>query len=144
MEQHLPTTLQAALYVASAAVILWGAVLVVLLIQMWRQIERVAGAVEKIQAEVTPLAQEARALVGSLRELSGRIERQWTGVEDVINTAQSWSRRANHLMSAIDAVVQAPIFVAQRNTRIVKRGLATFAQALLGRRSQHQPKARTS
>jgi len=144
MEQQLPTALQAALYVGSVAIIVLVTVLIVLLLQFRRQIERIVRAVEDLKSEVTPLAQETRVVVENLRELSGRVQEQWKEVEKIIDTARIWSQRANHLVEGIGSVVEPPIFAASRNIQILRAGLATFVRALSNRKQQHQQKARES
>ena len=140
MELQLPTTLQAALYAGSIAIIVLVAVLTVLLLQFRRQIERVVRAVEVLKAEVTPLAQETRVVVERLRELSGRVQGQWVEVERIIDTARTWSQRANHLVEGIGSVVEPPILGASRKIHIFRKGLETFVRAFSNRKQQHQPR----
>ena len=144
MEQQLPTALQAALYAGSVAIIVLAAVLIVLLLQFRRQLERIVRAVEELKAEVNPLAQETRVVVERLRDLSGRVQEQWKEVEKIIYTARIWSQRANHLVDEIGSVVEPPIFAASRNIQILRAGLVTFVRALSNRKQQHQQKARES
>jgi uncharacterized protein YoxC len=145
MEQQLPTALQAALYVGSVAIIVLVAVLVVLLLQFRRQIERVVRAVEDLKAEVNPLAQETRVVVERLRDLSGRVQRRWMEVEGIIDRARTWSQRAYHLVEGIGSVVEPPILAASRNIHILRKGMETFVGALLlNRKQQYQQKARES
>ena len=140
MELQLPTTLQAALYAGSIAIIVLVAVLIVLLLQFRRQIERVVRAVEVLKAEVSPLAQETRVVVERLRELSGRVQGQWVEVERIIDTARTWSQRANHLVEGIGSVVEPPILGASRKIHIFRKGLETFVRAFSNRKQQHQPR----
>jgi uncharacterized protein YoxC len=144
MEQQIPTALQAALYVGSAAIIALSAVLIVLLLQIGRQIERVVQAVEELKAEVSPLARETRVVMEGLRDLSGRVQGQWTEVETIIDTARSWAERANHLVEEIGSVVEPPIFAASRRIHILRKGLETFVRALTHRNQQFPRKARES
>jgi uncharacterized protein YoxC len=142
MNQQLPTALQVALYLASAAAILLSAVLIVLQLQFRAQVERIVRAVEELKTEVSPLVQETRIVVDRLRDLSGRVQGQWSEVEAIIDTARTWSQRANHLVEGIGSVVEPPIFQVSRNIFIVKKGLETFFRAFFSRKQQHQQKAR--
>ena len=144
MEQQLPTALQAVLYVGSAAIIVLVTALIVLLLQFRRQIERVVRAVEELKAELNPLAQETRVVVERIRDLSGRVQGQWMEVERIVDTARTWSQRADHLVEQIGSVVEPPIFAASRNIHILRKGLETFVWALSNRKQQHQRKARES
>jgi hypothetical protein len=144
MEQHLPTALQVALYVGPAAIILLAAALIVLQLQFHRQMGRVVRAVEELKVEVSPLVQETRIVVERLRDLSGRVQGQWREVEEIIDTARAWSRRANHLVEGIGSVVEPPILGVSRNILILRKGLETFVRAFTNRKQQHQQKARES
>jgi uncharacterized protein YoxC len=144
MEQHIPAALQAALYVGSVAIVALSTVLIVLLLQLGRQIERVVQAVEELKAEVSPLARETRVVMEGLRDLSGRVQGQWTEVERIIDTARGWSERANHLLEEIGSVVEPPIFAASRKIQIFRKGLETFVRALTHRNQQFPRKARES
>ena len=63
MGRQFPLALQVALYTASIAIVAFGAVLVHVLLRLARQFDRVATAVERFEAEMTPLARESRAAV---------------------------------------------------------------------------------
>ena len=144
MEQQIPTALQAALYLGSAATILLAAALIVLHLQFRGQMERVVRAVEEFKAEVSPLVQETRVVLEKLRVLSGQVERQWSEVEGIIDTARSWSQRANRLVEAIGSVVEPPILGLSRKIFILWKGLETFVRAFSNRKQPHQQKARES
>jgi uncharacterized protein DUF948 len=144
MEQQLPTALQTALYVGSFAIVALTSVLIVLLLQLGRQIERFVRTVEELKAELGPLARETRVVVEGLRELSGRVQGQWMEVERIIDTARTWSERANHLVEEIGSVVEPPIFAMSRKIQIFRKGLETFVRALSQRNQTHQRKARVS
>ena len=144
MEQQLPTALQAALYVGSIAFIALVAVLIAMLLQFRRQIERVVQAVEDVKAQVKPLAQETRVVVENLRDLSARVDRQWVEVERIIETARSWWQRADYLVEGISSVMAPPIVAARRNVHILRIGLEAFVRAFTNRTQPHRQKARES
>ena len=133
MELQLPMALQAALYVASGAIILMAAVLTVLLLRLRGQIERVVRVVEELKAEVNPLVQETRVVVETLRELTGQ-------VENITHTARSWSRRANHLVEEIGSVVEPPVFAVSRKMHVLRKGLETFVRVLVNGTQHYQPR----
>lgn len=143
MNQQIPMALQAALYVGSISITLLVAVLIVQLLRFRRQTERVVRAVEELKAEVDPLVQETRIVVESLKDLSARAQRQWIEVEEIIDTAQNWTQRVNHLVEGIGSVMP-PIAAAILNIRILRKGLKTFVRALSNRRQQHLRKVRES
>lgn len=144
MNGQLPGALQAVLYVGTIAIIVLSAVLVVLLLQFRGQIERVVRAVEELKTDVNPLARETRLMVEGFRELSGRVQGQWTEVERIVDTARSWSRRANHLVDEVGSVIEPPVFATSRNFRILRSGLETFMKALSGRNHEEPQQARES
>jgi len=142
MEQQLPMSLQVALYAGSVAMVVLATVLIALLFQFRRQIERVVRAVEELQAEVNPLVQEARIVMEGLRDLSGRVQGRWMEVERAMDTAKTWSQRVNHLVAGIGSMVQLPILAASLNVTFLRKGLETFVRVLFNPKSQYQQKAR--
>jgi len=144
MEQQLPAALQAALYVASFAVVVSAVVLVGVLFHFRRQLERLVGAVEELKAEMTPLAQETRVVVARLRDLSERAQEQWKEVEGIIDTARRWSGRADRLVEEIGDAVEPPIVAAARGIRRLRRGLEVFTTVLLNRTARNPQEERES
>jgi len=144
MEHQLSVALRVTLYVASLAIVVAVPVLVGMLLQFRRQLERVVAAVEELETEMKPLAQETRVVVKRLRDLTGRAQEQWTEVEGIVDTARHWSERANRLVEEVGDAVEPPIFAATRGIRLLRRGLETFVQVLLDRNRRRQPKARES
>jgi hypothetical protein len=63
MGQQFPLALQVALYTASGAIVVLGALLLYVLLRLGRQLDRIVTAVERFEAEMTPLARESRAAV---------------------------------------------------------------------------------
>lgn len=145
MDQQLPTALQAVLYAGSIAVIVLSAVLVVLLLRFRSQVERAVRAIEELRTELHPLARETRVLVEGLHDLSARVKGQWAEVESIVDTARSWSRRANHLVEELGSMVEPSVQAASRNVRILRSGFGAFLKALFDRHENdgHQ-KARAS
>jgi len=144
MEQQLPMALQVALYAASVAIIVLTTVLIVVLLQFRKQVERVVRNVEQLKSELNPLVQETRAVMEKLRDLSGRVHEQWMEVERVMESARTWSQRANHLIGGIGSIVLPSVLAASLNVQLLRRGLKTFLWALLTPKQQHQQKVRTS
>ena len=144
MEQQLPMALQVALYTGSVATVVLATVLIALLFQFRRQIERVVRAVEELKAEVNPLVRETRVVMEGLRDLSGRMQERWMEMERVMDTAKTWSKRVNHLVAGIGSMVQLPILAASLNVTLLRKGLETFVRVLFNPKPQYQQKARES
>jgi len=145
MEQQLPMAVQSFLYAGSIAILVLPAILIVLLLQLRSQAERVVRAIEELKAEVSPLARETRVMVEGLRELSGRVQGQWAEVERIVDTARSWSERANHLVQEVGSMVEPPLLAASRNVRTLRNGFGAFVRALFERHQDDgQQKARAS
>jgi hypothetical protein len=123
MGQQFPLALQVALYAASGAIVVLGAVLIHMLLRFGRQLDRVVTAVERFEAELTPLARESRAAVDELRDLSGRTLR---GVE------------------VAGGLFLAPVLALNRTAQLVRVGATTFLRSLWTGRRPSQSKARTS
>ena len=75
MEQHFPLALEVALFAASAALVVLAAVIVRVMLRLERQCDRVMFAVERFEAELTPLARDTRVTVDRLSELTGTAQR---------------------------------------------------------------------
>jgi uncharacterized protein YoxC len=142
MEQQIPMALQVALYAASIAIIVLTTILIVVLLQFRKQVERVARTVEELKSELNPLVQETRVVMERLRDLSGRVHERWMEVERVMESARTWSQRVNHLVEGIGSVVLPSVVAASLNVLFLRKGLETFARALLTPKQQHQQKVR--
>jgi len=104
MDHPFPLGLQVALYAASAAIVVFVAVVIPLLFQLSKQLERFVRSVEQLEAETKPLARETRDLVDALRELSARAKERWptelgfrllrTGVGTFVRAL--WNRHQEH------------------------------------------------
>lgn len=136
MELHLPLALQVALYAASITIVVLVLVLVPVLLQFRKQVACLVGAVEELEAELKPLAREARVVTVRLADLSERAQAQWSEVEGMIDTVRSWSDRADHLVGAIGTAVELRILAATRGVGALRTGLGTFLHVLLNRDPQ--------
>ena len=110
MEQHVPVALQVALFSASVALIVLSSVLVWAVLRFDKQWLRIVTAVERAEAELTPLARDARMTLGRLSELSGSAQR----AADV----------AGELLLP-------PVLVLTQATQLVRAGISGFLQGLL-------------
>ncbi len=119
MEQQFPIALQVALYAASCAIIVLAAVGAHVLLRLKKQLDRTLIAVEHLEAELTPLAREARVVVDRLSALSERVE---------------------HVAGAAAGLVLPPVRAFNRTARLIQTGARTFLQALWnGRQERGQP-----
>ena len=120
MEQSLPTSLLVALYAASIAVIALAAVTVFVLLRFKRQLDRVVTMVERVEAEIVPLARETRLAMDRVRDVSERVHRQWLALERVFGTVRRFTGAAGGALLA---------------PNLARVGAATFLRALwTGRR----------
>ena len=123
MEPTVPLPLQVALYVASLAIVILTVVLVGVLYRLLSKLERIVEAVEQLNLEMKPLAQETRDAVRSVHDLS---------------------ERANHWVGEVGDAVEPPLFAATRSLRILRSGVETFMRVLLDRNQRHHEKASES
>lgn len=114
MEQHISVALQVALFSASAALIVLSSALVWAIVRFDRQCRRVVTAVERAEAELTPLARNARVTVSRLSELSGSAQRAADVAGDL-------------LLPPVQALSQA--------AQLLRAGVAGFLQGLLTKRA---------
>jgi hypothetical protein len=120
MEQQFPVALQVALYCASGALIVLAAVLVRVMLRFEKQCDRILISVERVEAELTPLAREARVAVDRLSDLSGSAQRA---------------------VEVAGRLLLPPVRAFNRATKVLRTGATVFLQALLTRRPQPWPDA---
>jgi hypothetical protein len=109
MEQQFPIALQVALFTASGALIVLAVVLVRVMLRLEKQSERVVSAVERMEAELTPLAHETRATVDRLSELSGSAQRA---------------------VDVAGGLFMPPVRAINRGAQILRTGATVFLQTL--------------
>ena len=123
MEQQWPVALQVVFYVASGSIILLAAVVVSVAMRIGKQFDRVVAAVERVEAELTPLAHESRVVVDRLGDLSAGAQRAADAAGDLLLP---------------------PVLLANRTVRILRTGVSTFFGALWNRRAQARGEKRPS
>jgi hypothetical protein len=121
MEQQLPVALQVVLYVVSAAIVAFVALVIPLLYRLQRQLERAVSSLEGIEKETKPLVRETRELVEELRGLSGR---------------------ASRLVDEVGSVVEPPLLASSMGFRLVRTGMKAFVRALWSGAREQPTKAR--
>jgi len=114
------------IYLASAAILSFVVIALVLLFRMRRQIERVVVAVEEVKTEVIPLAEDARVVLGSLRTLSEKAEWNLSEVGHMLANARRWSDWAGGVGERVGAVVKPPVRVVSRRLHGLFAGVRTF------------------
>jgi hypothetical protein len=120
MEQQFPVALQVALYCASGALVVLAAVIVRAMLRFEKQCDRIVSAVERVEAELTPLARETRVAVDRLSDLSG--------------SALSAVEVAGDLLLP-------PVRAFNRAAQLLRTGTTVFLRALWTRRPQPWPDA---
>lgn len=109
MGQHFPVIVQVALFMACVAIIALAAVSFRLMLQIEKQCDRVATAVERFEVELIPLTRNTRVAVDQLSELTGNVQL---------------------MVDAAGGLLLPPIRTFNRATRLVRSGAAAFLQAL--------------
>ena len=115
MTQQFPIALQVALYAASCAIIVLVAVFAHVLLRLKGQLDRTVTAVEHLEAELTPLAREARVVVDRLSDLSGRVER---------------------VAGIAGGLLLPPVKAFNRTAQLLQTGATTFLRALWNGRQE--------
>jgi hypothetical protein len=126
MDQQLHVVLQVFLYTASGAVIVLAAVAVRAMSRFDQQLDRVARAVENLEAELIPLAREVRVVVDRLGDVSVRARKQF----------DAWERVSVGLL--------APLVTLNRATGPLRAGATAFLAALWSGRPPAKPNVRAA
>jgi hypothetical protein len=106
----MSTALLVVLYAAGAAIIALAIVLMNVLLSLRKQLDRVVVALEHAEAEITPLAREARIVVYRLGNLTDQTQR---------------------IVEGAGSVVMPPVIAARRAIDIVRAGASAFVSALV-------------
>ena len=109
MAQQFPIALQVALYAASCAIMVLVAIFAYVLLHLKNRLDRTMTAVEHLEAELTPLAREARVVVDRVSDLSGRVERA---------------------VGVAGGFLLPPVRAFNRTAQLLQTGATTFLQAL--------------
>ena len=123
MEPQWPVALQVAFYVASGSIIVLAAVVVSVAMRIGKQFDRVVAAVERVEAELTPLAHETRVVIDRLGDLSAGAQRA---------------------ADAAGGLLLPPVLLANRAVRVMRAGVATFLGTLWNGRAQARGDERPS
>ena len=115
MAQQFPIALQVALYAASCAIIVLAAVFIHVLLRLKHQLDRTLTAVEHLEAELTPLAREARIVVDRLSGLSERVE---------------------HVVGTAGGLLMQPVRAFNRTAQLLQTGATTFLRVLWNGRQE--------
>jgi uncharacterized protein YoxC len=134
----MPTTLQAALFLASAAIAVFVAFCIPAVLQLRKHAARITQTLEELKAEVSVLVKDSHTVLRSISELSTRAHQQCDDVEQVIHTVRNWTERVDNVVGEVGSVLEPRILTAVRNAQIFRRGIAKFFETFL-KRNHHQP-----
>jgi hypothetical protein len=109
MTPQFPIALQAALYAGSCATVVLAAVLIYVLLRLKNQLDRTVRALEHLEAELTPLAREARVVVDRLGVLSKHVQR---------------------VVGAAGDLLLPPVRAIHLTAQLLQTGATTFLRAL--------------
>jgi len=133
MELQLPVALQIALYAASIGIVVFVVGLLVGVLYIKKQIDRVIESVENLKSTIEPLMQETRVAVEQIRSLTERIHEGWLAMENALSTVRGWGREANRMIERSANVVATPVRAASEKARVLMKGMQTFFQVLMSR-----------
>ena len=133
MELQLPVALQIALYAASAGIVVFVVGLLIGLLYLKKQIDRLTQSVENLKTIVEPLIDETRDAVQHLRSLTARIQEKLHTMERMVSMVQSWGREASRVIERSATVVTAPIRGVSQKAHILTKGIQAFFRVLLSR-----------
>ena len=144
MEQQLPMALQVALYVATGMIVALVAIVARAASRFDEKLDRVVAAVERLEAELTPLTRETRDLIGRMRDISELAQRQWFAIDELIGTVRQWTDRTQHVVELAGGLLLSPVVAFNRTARILQTGVGTFLRTLWTGRRQSRQKAEAS
>src|SRR6266403_335161 len=122
----MSTALQIALFLASAAVVVFVLFLIPAFIGIRKHAARASRDLDELKSDVKLLVQDSRTMVQNVNDLASRAHRELDEVHNVIRIVRAWSERADRIVEEVGDVVEAPIFMVTRIIGIVHQGLSTL------------------
>lgn len=116
---------------ASNVVVVVG--LIIGLLYVKKQVDRVVRSADELRAIAEPLAQVLKITSQTIGGLTALAEEKWLAVEAAIETVRDYGRLANRMIERSATAVAAPVHAANRTAQILARGMQTFFQVLLSR-----------
>ena len=135
---QMSAALQAALFLASAAIAVFVAFCIPAVLQLRKHAARITQTLEELKAEVSVLVKDSHTVLRSINELSARAHQQCDNVEHVVQAVRGWTDRVDRVVEEVGSVLEPPILTAARNAQIFRKGIAKFFETFLNR-NHHQP-----
>ena len=135
---QISAVLQAALFLASVAVIVLVACLIPFAFQARWQLQKLVLTAEQLKANLDGLVHDSGELVRNLDSLATRAGQQLDEVNQVVRTVHQWIQRADRLVNGVGAVIEPPVFSLSRKLSLFSVGASAFIRTLL-RRNHHNP-----
>lgn len=126
--------LQVALALAGLAFVFLAVTLVPAILQLRRNAERLTATVESLSVEVAALAQETRAALDRINNLTERVQEQWGHLERTVGAVRGWAERADAVVQEVDEALSPPVLGAARALGVARAGVTAFLQTFLRRR----------
>jgi uncharacterized protein YoxC len=133
--------LQIALFLASAAIVIFVAFCIPAMLQLRQHAARMTQTLAELKAEVSLLLQDSRRLLQNVNELSTRAHQQCDDVERVIQTVRGWTERVDRVVEEVGSVLEPPVLTAARTALIFRKGIAKFFETFLNRNHRQSQKA---
>ncbi len=127
----MSNALQAALFLASLAIIVLTACLIPMLFLMHSHLNNLVRIAEQSRANLLTLVHDSHELIRTVTELSHRASRQLDEVDQMIATVRGWTERAHHFLNEVGSVVEPPVFSIVRNMNLLRTGVTGFFHTLL-------------
>ena len=127
----MSTVLQVALILASMAIVLLVACLVPVLFLAWRQLKQLVLTAESLKITLESLILDSHELVRNVKLLSERANLHLQNIDQVVQTVQQWTARADRLVNEVGSVIEPPVFSFVRNVNLVRTVVSTFLQRFL-------------
>ena len=140
---QMPALLQAALFLASLAVIVLVACLIPIAFQARRHIAQLAITAGQLKSDLGVLVQDSRELVRNVNALTTRANEQIDELGQVVGTVRQWTQHADRFVSGVGMAIELPAFSLLRNMNLVRTGVTTFLRTLLGRNHYDQTQDQT-
>jgi uncharacterized protein YoxC len=141
---NLSVALQAAIFLASVAIIALVCCLIPIAFQVRRALREMLTSLEHLKVDLNSLVLDSRELVRNANSLVARTNDQMNDVTQVVRTVRQWTTRANRLATDVGTVIEAPVFSLVRTINLLRVGATAGLRALLSRAPQNHARNPTS
>ncbi|MFA7236049.1 MAG: DUF948 domain-containing protein [Phycisphaeraceae bacterium] len=132
----MPIEIYIAVLVACGCMVVLTLSVLIVAMYVHATLARMEQSAAKMQSDVSALAQESRGIITEMRRASSAAASSMEDVKHMTHTARGWTDRADHLIVAVGAIVEPPVFLVSKKIQMAGGFVSGVLQALLNSKSE--------